>query len=87
MGQGPQRPRVGELADAVQGLADVFQGLGRGGPARRSHAFQQQAEQDLRGEPGANRVVAVVGKLIEAAERLPPFELQLYLPPQTPRTK
>src|SRR3984957_13019274 len=45
-----------------------------------SHPIEQGAEQDLRVEPGQGGVVAEVGQDVEAAERLPPLELQLDLP-------
>lgn len=54
----------------------------RGGKLGRDggHPIEQRAEQELCVEPCERRVVAIVGQLVEAAERLPSFELQLDLP-------
>jgi hypothetical protein len=63
------------------------QRIRRGAQAHRPDPLEQQTEQNLRGEPGEDRVVAVVGQPVEVAERLPSLPLELDLPAKAVRLR
>ena len=72
-----------DATGAARGFGDGLE-LHRGGKlVPGGHPVEHESEQHLRVEPGDDGVVAVVRQAVEAAERLPPLELQLDLPAQT----
>src|SRR5690348_10793900 len=62
----------------VVSLFLFLRGKKRGSSGR--HAVQDQSEQQLRVQPRQDRVVAVVGQAVKAADGFPPLERQLDLP-------
>src|SRR5690606_38970060 len=54
-------------------------------PSTPPDAIKQQAQQEFRGQPGLDRVVAIVREAVEVTQGLPAFEEQFHLPTQTIR--